>query len=238
MNKEEFIKDISTNRILKGISTNNELVSKIIESIKDLPKNITAENFIRVILLATPTGNLIDLLIFQNKDKKEIEQIKKLLNNLSLRYNDLNNEKLDEDYIMSEEFYIVFKRILERVKFEHRDEKICLYGSFLFNCTIKSQIGVNKDYLLKKLDLIEIEHFKIMKFYLENNFNRPSAVGSDYDNNKKIFQKTINSYYHVYETDLVNFGFLIEIDNPNSTKRYYLSDLGIEFLNFIKYESS
>lgn len=224
--------------LVPKVSELPSIIEDLFDSMEEYPENVDAEGGIRLLLTFVPTiGGALDRILFGNKDKKEIEKIKFLLFHLGLAFKKVDDSKLDKEYLESDEYYALFKRILEKIKFEHRQEKIIGYRNFLVNCSIlDSRIGIDTNYLLSKLDSVDKEHLEILNFYYDNKFDSVNTVGSDYDNIKKQL-KNISKFFHVYETDLVNAGFLIQTTSPGGPYfRYYLSDLGKEFLRFIKYD--
>ncbi len=193
------------------------------------------EQGFRLILNLAPAGGVIEKVLFGNKDKKEIEKIKFFLILLGQGYQKVDEEKLDKDFLKSDDFYILFKKCLDRIKYEFRKEKLLLYRNFLINSSLKKyNLKVDKNYLLKKLDIIEVEHFKILKYYLDNNYNRISSVGAPYDNRGKDL-KEITRHFEIYEKDLENFGFLRLVQVGDNINRFILNGLGQEFLQFINY---
>ncbi len=208
----------------------------IFDLIKKIPsQSLDVEQGIRILLNLAPVGGAIEKLIFANKDKKEIEQIKFMLSLLGLAYKEIDATKLDKEYMASDDFYCLFKKLFEKMRFENRKEKLMLYKNFLVNSTLKNiGLGIDKNYLLNKLDVIELEHFRIMKYYFDKKYTRPQAVGSDADRRGEDLV-SISPHFETYETDLVNFGFFKIIQVNTGENRYILQKLGVDFITFVDY---
>jgi hypothetical protein len=159
-----------------------------------------------------------------------------MLELLGVAYNELDESKLDKEFLNSDDFYILFKKTFDKMRFESREEKILMYKNFLVNSSLKSSnLAISKSYLFSKVDVIELEHFKIMKYYLDHGYTRVGSVGSEYDRRGKDLKEIIPNF-EVYETDLENFGFLKIIQVSGGENRYMLNELGIAFLEFINYK--
>ena len=221
------------------LTTIKEEYKDIFTLVKKVPQqSLDVEQGIRILLNLAPVGGAIEKLIFGNKDKKEIEQIKEILWFLGIAYQKVNHEKLNKEFLHSDEFYVLFKRIFEKMKFESRTEKLMLYRNFLLSSSLKnSNFKIDKNYLLNKLDVLEVEHFRIMQYYLEKGYIRVGAVGSVADRRGMDLEK-ISPHFEIYETDLVNFGFFKLIQVDAGKNRYMLQPLGIDFLKFVNYSDN
>lgn len=111
---------------LPAVIGNLEIYSKgTIDLVKDSITGLDVEQGLRLFLNIIPyVGGAIDQLVYGNKDKKELEKIKSFIKILVLRLNSVLEEKIDKNYFKSEEFYILIKKILNRIRYESREEKL------------------------------------------------------------------------------------------------------------------
>ncbi len=208
--------------------------------VKDALYSIDAEQGTRIFLNMLPwIGGALGQLVYGNKDKRELEKIKSFISMLVLNLNNVLEEKIDKEYFKSEEFYILIKKVLNRIKYESREEKLMMFSSFLIKCAFKDvDLKINKEYLLDKLELVQLEHFKIMQYYLDKGYTRVGSLGCIYDSRGGDLSQ-IAEHFDVYETDLVNFGFFqITQTGGGNKNRYMLIPLGIEFLKFVNFEGN
>ena len=190
-----------------------------------------------------PYGGLIEKLIFANKDKQEVKQIKKFLYLVSIQLDKIEDKKLDKNFLNSEEAYILFKRILEKVRLESRETKIHLFKNFLLKSMLSEEFAprndIDKEYILSKIETLDVEQFAILKWYFDNNFLESRQLGSEYGHRKKLELAQLSRYYKEFENDLMVYGLLEDVSagRMGSGMHYYVpSSLGKVVYNFIKYD--
>ncbi len=193
------------------------------------------ETKIRALLALTSIGGMIDKLLFANRDKQEVKQIKDFLNDFSKQIETIGIEKCDNEFFNSKEFHFLFKNILEKVRLEYKEEKIKLFRNFLLNCLKKDRPRIDFHYYLGKLDVLQLEHFEIIEWYYENKYTH-GGFGSDYDSIKKMNLPSISENYISLENDLNALGFLslVQVD-ANQNHRYFLSPIGEQLFEFIQH---
>jgi len=155
----------------------------------------------------------------------------------------IDANKIDRDYILSDEFYILFKKTLEKVRFEYQQEKIQLFKNFLIKSSLKNlsstPLEIKKEYLLNKLETITLEHFLILEWYFKNNFMTRERLGVDFSVKKQSDLPNVTPLYEEYENDLVSLGFLHDdtAGRISPPVRYcFPSKLGKIFQEFIHYD--
>ena len=219
-------------------STEHKFNLKFIFSlVKEIPKNLKdTETTARILLTLFPRGGVIEKILFSNKDKREREQVANFIVDLANQFTTLKEESINLEFFKSDEYYCIFKKILEKISFEYKQEKIKMFRNFLLNCSRKDKPKINFSYYLNKIDHLEIEHFEIIKWYYQHEFTT-GGIGSAYDNTKKEELPKISKYYVNLENDLNNIGFLslVQVD-AYQNHRYMLSHTGKEFFEFIYYD--
>lgn len=216
----------------------NKLAHKILE----LPEGWTFETISRCGINFLPYGGVIEKLVFANKDKKERQQILKFLYLFAVQLSKLQSDKIDEDFFNSEEGYVIFKKTLEKVRLEHRETKIQLFRNFLLKSFMKEEFAqrenIDKEYILSKIDNLDVAHFLIIKWYFDNKFITSNMVGSDYSHRKKEEFVKITKYYKEFENDLMVNGLLEDISGGRvGGGHFYIpSNICKIIYHFIKYD--
>ena len=86
--------NVNGKNINRLIAVKNEF-KDIFDLVKQIPNNsLDVESGIRILLNLAPIGGAIEKLIFGNKDKKEIEQIKGILWLLGVGYKKLEHRNI------------------------------------------------------------------------------------------------------------------------------------------------
>lgn len=202
--------------------------------VKELPKNLKdVEAKSRGVLTVIPlVGGLLEKLLFHNRDKQEIKQLAIYILDVEKEIYRLGESKIDKDYLNTEEFYCLFKKILDKVRFQSREYKIKFFRNFLLNSIRKDTKKINFNYILDKVDLLELEHFEVLEWYKNNGYNTPNMVGSNYDSMKHGDLGKISEFYIDLENDLSVVGFLSLIQR----ERYFLTKSGKDFLDYIYHD--
>lgn len=235
-----------TSDLQKQHPRENEIIrflKSTLEQIKEIPAGWDVETVFRSAMNIFPWWGVVDNLLFANKDKKEQEQIVNFLWIVGCQLRKLEEEKLDKEFLKSEEAYVLFKQTLERIKFESKEEKIQMLKSFLLKSTLQETFAprdhVEKEYILSKIIELDIPHLNILKWYFDNKFLSSAGVGSDYSQRKPKELSLISKYYKEFENDLMVAGLLEDVSagRLGSAEHYYVpSSLGKVVFNFIKYD--
>ncbi len=186
-------------------------------------------------------GGTLEVILFSNKDKKEIAKIITFLVIVQEQLIKLDDNKLDKSYLKTDEFYFLLKRTLDLIKTETRSEKIHKIKAFLLKSMLKEEFAprheVDKEYILLKIEKLELSHFRILEWYFQNNFLEPTQIGSEYKDRKEELGK-ITVYYKEFENDLMVNGLLEDISSGRfgGGHLYVPSALCKVIWNFIKYD--
>jgi len=202
---------------------------------KDIPKNLSdTENKTRMLLSIFP---FLDRLLFNNRDKEELSKIWTFLEDLGNQLKNVEDGKIDNEFLQTPEFYYLLKGILEKLRFEFKQEKIKLFRNFLLNSLITDKNKkIDVYYFLNKINNLDLEHFQIIDWYYNNKYTSSNRIGSEYDSKKLDELSKISRYYASLEVDLQNTGFLRLIMVEAENNRYVLNHLGQQFFEFIKYD--
>ncbi|MDP1694192.1 MAG: hypothetical protein Q8L34_01505 [Candidatus Woesearchaeota archaeon] len=220
-------------------------VRKLVTLLKEIPKNLADdETKLRAVINAIPhVGGTIEKLLFANKDKEEIRQIIRFLEKLSEEINAIKEETIDKTFLDSFEFYCIFKKVLELVRFEFAEAKLKLFRNVLLNSITRPKPKTSIRYILNKLESLDVGHFEILKWYKDNNYITPQTIGADYDvialhsvrkdYDLNILKDQMSEYYPSFKKDLDAVGFLDTAPAMDGHKRYFITQLGIELIEFV-----
>ncbi len=220
---------------LPEIRKGNISLNELFKLIKEIPKNLNdSENKLRILINMLPAGGAIDKLLFDNKDKKEIQQIINYIKDISEKIETIEDDKIDKKFFDSDEFYCIFKQSLEYIRYEFQKEKIKLFRNLIINGITKERPPITLKYYLDKIHSLELEHFQILEWYNKKGYNKANIIGSEYDHLKKEELPKISKYHVSLENDLSSIGFLSIVNvEAYQRHRYMISPIGIEFLDFI-----
>lgn len=110
-----------------------------------------------------PIVSVLDTLRQQKLKQVEEERLNKFFQNTSNKIKYLSDNKLDKDFIESEEFIRLFLNISNKVKEDYREKKIEYYSNLLLNYTT---INFSKDFykegIIERLSKYSIEHILVL----------------------------------------------------------------------------
>ncbi|MFA5763886.1 MAG: hypothetical protein WC915_03660 [archaeon] len=171
-------------------------------------------------------------------DRKEKLQLCKLLLGFCEQFSKIDKNKIDYDYLKTDEFYLLFKKVLEKVRLESREDKIKLFRNFILNSTKNSEKfkKVDKRYLLDKLDLLNLDNMKILKWYKDNNYDHIQETYQYSHKRTEMLKEFV--FAGELENDLVVAGFLSDnsAGRLGGGKYFVLTSLGKIFYDFIQHD--
>ena len=227
------------------ILSNNKNLHKLFLEFIEVPAGWDIETISRSLINLIPgIGGAVETLLFANKDKKEIQKIISFLFILGKQFKKLEKNNLNIDYLKSDEYYFLLKRVLERIKYEFKYEKIQLFKNLLIKAAIinPDNQDLSYEYILSKIENLDVNHILIIKWYFDNSvFYKPNENYSKYANLKKIELPKITKYFIDYENDLAKDGWLESpggavMSDDSRTHYYYLSDIAIKIHAILKYD--
>ena len=124
---------------------------------------------------------------------------------------------MDKEFLKSSEAYIIFKNTLEKIRLEHREIKIQLFKNFILKSSLLEEFAprenIDREYILSKIDILDVPHFEIIKWYFDNKFLESRLIGSDYSTKKEEELIKITNYYKEFENDLMVNGLLEDVSS-------------------------
>ena len=166
---------------------------------------------------------LIDKYIPDNLQKKKNQLLENILNDLEKIKN-----KIDDNFLKSEDFTLTFLRIFNKAMVENNVIKSKIFRIVLKNIAINSQSVDLETELFIKL----IEDLITHQFYFLHMISHSEIV---YKNVHYFTDLKDHEKYSL--TSLENYGLIEKIDNQFNQSKYKLTTLGERFYLFIDYEN-
>ncbi|MGQ7870953.1 hypothetical protein [Sunxiuqinia sp. sy24] len=153
-------------------------------------------------------------------------------------------EQLDIGYLQSEDYVFTLHKTLLKAKNEIRESKKRLFADFLTkSCLAKNSINSDKMIFLELLDKIDVEHIQLLQ-YLSQKMDSSKdgwALDSAISQDTGLSEQRIRFLMHYF----ISIGLVFDFDHLEiqdtghlvSENRYYISDLGVELLEFLKEEN-
>jgi len=130
------------------------------QSLGDHVVNILKAGINGIPVLGGVVGSLMGDYIPKQKDKRIAEAI----NFLESKVNSLG-EKLDKEYLFSEEFVYIFEKTLRGIMVSYQEYKIYCYKGISTNSLIRKDVSqYEKEYYLYLLDGLTELHLKLLSF--------------------------------------------------------------------------
>jgi len=226
------------------ISSGSDIITKIREvagKLKvDIPENLKEfDTWKKGIIGAVPYfGEFLNNAL-RTRDDSENIKILSFYFDLDSQFQKLEEDTIKKDYLKSDEFYCLIKKIIEKVRLEHDETTRKLARNFVLNSIRKDKPTIDYRYYAEKIFEINIEHLNILEWYYNHNWDAPNKIGSDYDSQKRLFSTNVGQSFVEKEFQLSVLGFLyiVQID-AYQKNRYCLSPAGIKFYEFIQHNES
>lgn len=135
-------------------------------------------------------------------------RVESLLSKISARISQMDEKKLDREYLSSEEFFETFREALEIVGRASDDEKRNLIANYLVG---RATIDTNTDFddqVLTDLRDLKPFHLKIIRA-----LNNAVGSGVDMNNPPEAIHDMDKMLYKKGMSDLSRFGFIEYVDN-------------------------
>lgn len=150
-------------------------------------------------------------------------------------------EKVDLEFLRSDDYaYILHKTIL-KARNEIRENKRKLFAEFLTqSCLTKNSENTDKLIFLEMLDKIEIEHIMLLKYLTQKKNELKDGWIIDFSLSRETGMKEERIRFLVHY--FISIGLILDYNdfeikddgNLYSETRFFVSDLGINLLDFLR----
>jgi hypothetical protein len=198
--------------------------------------------FIEELKSKLPLYGSIEKLISDNLRKLEKDRLNKLLAQIQENLLVINKDKLDKDFMNTEEFARLVFYGFQKVRTDHREEKIKYYANVLAKyCTVEYSNDFHKEGIIERVSKYSVEHILVL-----NEAYKIFNLSEENDGTPKgLFVKTDIKIGEVDEevieiciSDLkangdleIMVGFSYSLYSPNEFK---ISSYGIKLIKTIK----
>ena len=198
---------------------------------------------IRALIQSIPwVGATFDTTLAAEGTRLKRRKLEEFLVELKETMGKISEEKIDKEFLNSEEFYVLFLTILERIMKTYEREKIILFRNIFIN-SIKVQNADTyyKEGFINIVTNLSVLHVQILKYYFEreeifkkerrnapNSFTSQSAVMRKFNIKESQFEGFCN--------DLLRDGLLYDAGIGTwDYKRYHyrVTNYASDFLKFI-----
>jgi hypothetical protein len=188
-------------------------------------KSILLKN-VGEILHLTPTISAIGKKL-EYSEKKRIETLYK---ELDKRVNNLDKEKINFEFVNSEEFYEIVFKVFNYTRREYREDKIKYFANLLINyATYEHSRDFYKEGILESLSKYTIEHIIVMKFIFNVHLNK-SETEADVDGRVVNIEGMDPIISEICVSNLLADGFL----QSGFWTSMWITEYGIQFINLIE----
>lgn len=196
-------------------------------------------------LFGGPVGSAIDTLLSGEAAKMQAKRFKKFVERVSETLKNIQEEKIDREFLESEEFLSLFQNILGRVLESYEEQKILLFGNIFVN-SVKTD-GAKVYYKERFINIVadlSVVHVEILKYYFEREevFRKESRKGADaFTSLESVFVKfkITEAQAEAFCNDLLRYNLLYDdgIGRFDYKRGHFrITDSAIDFINFILLE--
>ena len=196
-------------------------------------------------LFGGPVGSAIDTLLSGEAARMQAKRFKKFVERVSEALKHIQEEKLDRQFLESEEFLSLFQNILGRVLESYEEQKIVLFGNIFVN-SVKTD-GAKVYYKERFINIVadlSVVHVEILKYYLEREetFKKENRKGAGaFTSLHSVSQRfeITKSQAEAFCNDLLRYNLLYDdgIGKVGYKRgRFRITDSATDFVNFILLE--
>jgi len=147
--------------------------SKIISPDYKLTKQDKLELATKSIVERIPyIGSIISNAYFEVRSRKFMRRLESLCKQLSMELMKLKKEKIDNNFLKSDEFSDIIDEVFQKVLKTSNEERIRAYRNILIGSMLKTHPPYDEiEIFVDKLHLLSTAHFKILRYFQDNNIN-------------------------------------------------------------------
>jgi len=207
---------------------------KVIEQkADDMLERAENEEIVHGLLSLLPTGGFLDSVLFRRIKQSARKRLEEFHVVFAKQLSDLDENKVDKDFLDSEEFDTLVMKVVARTVWEHSEEKRAFLRAVLLNSiTVDLSKNPLKETILELLNEISPAHIKVLEAFSEN-----MVRGSQGFNSVSDLVKVINGMQEV-DADAITYDLfkkgLLDRLGEELYRTFETSGLGKCLLAFIK----
>lgn len=210
---------------------NDRLYKSVIRKADELFEEAEQEDIVHGLLSLLPGGGFLDSVLFRRIRKSARKRIEEFHVLFAEQLAKLDEEKMDKDFLESDEFDVLVMKVVAKTIWEHSDEKRAFLRAILLNSvTYDFSQNYLKERMIELVSDLSPAHVKILAAFSDGSTKGPSGFN---DTSKLrdliigLHQSDADALCH----DLYQKGLL---DREEEYTHLYISALGRSLLVFIK----
>lgn len=206
---------------------------KIIEKkADDLLERAENEETFHALLSLLPAGGFLDNLLFRRIKQSARKRLEEFHMVFAKQLSDLDEKKIDKNFLASEEFDTLIMKVVARTIWEHSEKKRAFFRAVLLNSiTVDLSKNPLKETILELLNEIGPAHIKVLEAFLNNMLR-----GSQGFNSVSDLVKVINGIQEL-DADAITYDLfkkgLLDREGEELYRTFEISGLGKCLLAFI-----
>ena len=210
---------------------------------KELPKAIEkkadylleraeSEELVHGLLSLLPAGGFLDNVLFRRIKQSARKRLEEFHVVFAKQLSNLDENKIDKDFLDSEEFDTLVMKVVARTVWEHSEEKRAFLRAVLLNSiTVDLSKSPLKETILELLNDITPAHIKVLEA-----FSKDMVRGDDGFNSVSKLVKVINGIQEV-DADAITYDLfkkgLLDREGDELYRTFEISGIGKCLLAFI-----
>ena len=206
---------------------------KVIEKkADDMLERAENEEIVHGLLSLLPAGGFLDNVLFRRIKQRARKRLEEFHVVFAKQLSDLDETKIDKDFLDSEEFDTLVMKVVARTVWEHSEEKRAFLRAVLLNSiTVDLSKNPLKETILELLNEISPAHIKVLEAFSKNMLR-----GSQGFNSVSDLIKVINGMQEV-DADAITYDLfkkgLLDRKSEELYRTFEISGLGKCLMAFI-----
>ena len=164
--------------------------------------------------------------------KIEEDRLDKFSEDIQEKIKMVDRNKIDYDFIRTEEFARIVFDVLDKVRIDYREEKMKYYANMLINySTIEFSKDFYKEYIIGRIANYSIEHILLLEKIYEKHLELNDSNKRDFDNEDLPLDNLSRQTTDICINTLILDGFLIRVFWGDG---YFISEIGIKCIELVK----
>lgn len=217
-----------------------EVHRNFVKALDKVTKRYSDNLLLRTAIQALPyVGGPIDTLLSGKASKIQQARIECFLDETNKKLQTIEKEKIDYEFIESEEFFSIFQNLLEKVIRTYEKEKIEIFSNIFVNSIVKENSKTYyKEGFIDMVFNLSALHIKILRFFYHRH-NVLRSLGIEYTSVDEISKELglgNNIQAEKFCNDLMRYGLIYDwgVGRYNYVRgRYSMTPYASHFVKFI-----
>jgi hypothetical protein len=211
----------------------NRLSKSIIQKADAVLQEAEQEDLMHGLLSLLPAGGFLDSVLFRRIRKRARQRLEEFHVRFAEQLSSLDEQKVDKDFLKSDEFDILVMKVVARTVWEHSDDKRAFLRAILLNSvTYDFSNNPLKERMIELISELSPTHVKVLSAFSDGSLRGSSGFDSTSQLSeviKSLHQADAEAISH----DLYQRG-LLDRDRIGDFNSLSISALGESLLTFIR----